>query len=197
MSGDIDIMAGDWVRCGDRGNWGQVLSAPTGGRVSIRWKGRDGSVATKVKSVAVVTEVHRPGHNRNPETDTTHVSAAQPNRALRALHRFRKRSEAAAPSRDSRKDDHDDENVPCEVWLGQLRRPAIRRKRSCEKPDRLGPMRAGRLADAQEPRRCWACGGTRFWRGNGDRLVCATCHPPACPGHVKAWIGAERDEGTA
>lgn len=190
MSGDVDIRPGDWVRCGDRDNWGQVLSGPAGGQVRIRWEGRDGSVATKVKPVPVVTEVQRPGRDGKSGARAPCTSPARPGGALRALHRFRKRSEATVPSRDSRKADHDDENVPCEVWREQLRGLAARSEPSIEKPERI---RESRRAETREPRRCWACGGTRFWRGSGDCLVCATCHPPACAGYVKAWIGSEQD----
>lgn len=191
MSGDVDIRPGDWVRCGDRDNWGQVLCDPAGGRVRIRWEGRDGSVATKVKPVAVVTEVRRPGRDAKSGARAACASPAHPGRALRALHRFRKRNASVvAPCRDSREDDDDDENVPCDVWREQLRGLAVRRGPSCQK---LEPVRESRRTETREPRRCWACGGTRFWRGSGDGFVCATCHPPACPGYVRAWVDAERD----
>lgn len=38
---------------------------------------------------------------------------------------------------------------------------------------------------------CRACGGGRFWLSVHGAEVCATCHPPAAPHLVAAWIGPE------
>jgi hypothetical protein len=37
------------------------------------------------------------------------------------------------------------------------------------------------------PAPCHVCSGTRFWRGDGPRWICATCHPPAQPQLVREW----------
>jgi hypothetical protein len=37
-------------------------------------------------------------------------------------------------------------------------------------------------------RRCQSCRGRRFWRSVYDVTICATCHPPAAPDLVAAWI---------
>lgn len=43
-------------------------------------------------------------------------------------------------------------------------------------------------ADLKEPERCCACRGFIFWLSVHGVKVCATCHPPASPRIVRAWL---------
>ena len=41
------------------------------------------------------------------------------------------------------------------------------------------------------PSTCQSCGRSRYWRSTCGVVICATCHPPAAPDLVAAWIEPE------
>jgi hypothetical protein len=180
-----DLRPGDLVRCGDRDNWGTVVSVPKGGTAVIRWRSADGSVAEKAKPVGVVTEVKRCGEANRP------APQEEGGRALKALARLRRR--LAASGRQPRRAGA--EARPAEVWPrgaavgeGAGERPPAPAKPDEGTLERLARIRA--RSRSREPRRtpCWACRGTRFWLSTCGVVVCATCHPPARPEYAERWM---------
>ena len=193
MAVEHEPKPGDWVRCGDRDNWGQVASRPQNGQILIRWKSRDGSVATKLKPLSVVAEVRRPQGNEGPPQGSPPPVAPGPGRAMKALHRFRKRN---GSDRDSERDG-DPRASADEPFFEESPEPPAPRPLTPEQIERLERIRSRRPTEATAPRPCWACGGTRFWKSASGALVCGRCHPPAYPHYARAWVDVEAPDGKA
>jgi len=196
MAEERDLKPGDWVRCGDRDNWGLVVAEPEGGRVRIRWKSSDGSVATKVKPVGVVREVRRPGGRERSPSDSRPPTVPAAGRALKALHRLRKRKDGKRPaSGDSVEQPpyaHHQVRTPARRAARRPGKPPARETSDPETVMRLERAMQERRRKEPAPLRCCACGGTRFWMSVHGVKVCGMCHPPARPELVRAWLG-EKD----
>jgi len=183
------LAEGQVVFASDRGNYGRVVCAPSGGVVVVHFRspnGREATVTLPVSKLKAVGDNGSPGGAGAVIGDEAAEDAGGTggiDRVLGAIDRMEGetggRARAGAAARVA-------------VAKAGVDEATVAEDDPAASPPPPEPV-VFEMLSGEEPvprgtRPCCRCKSRRFWRSVHGSVVCGTCHPPASPELVEEWI---------